>query len=317
MKNILFFLFLMLTAGLSYAQENNTKKEDNPKEVKKKVIIIKDSDDQDTIIMDIDQMKEVEMNIENDVHDFPHFNRELEMESKHSNKAILGVFVDDAPGMNGASITNIIEGTGAEKAGLKEGDIILSIGDKKVNGRDALIEKLSSYSPGDKVKVKYLHEGEIESKSIELSKPSNKNVNREIIKRYKCVPNEHCEKMMKEMKKEMKVMKKKIKSDQSSVTDDDESVIAIVDGNANLSVNYLAGQPNPNQGQMTISFQGDKKPFTIEVVDLDGRELFKDKVTDNSGQYTKEVILNKTSGTAVIKVTQGDKVTKAKVIINN
>lgn len=53
----------------------------------------------------------------------------------------------------GAYVASVTEGGPAEAAGLQSGDVIVSLGNKKVTGYESLVEALNSYHPGDKVSV--------------------------------------------------------------------------------------------------------------------------------------------------------------------
>ena len=64
-------------------------------------------------------------------------------------------------------------GYGADSAGLVRGDIIKSIDGFKINRFSDLSGYLSSKRPGDKVKVKYVRDGKLETAEITLKKSSN------------------------------------------------------------------------------------------------------------------------------------------------
>ncbi|GAB2830430.1 Do family serine endopeptidase [Ferruginibacter profundus] len=63
----------------------------------------------------------------------------------------------------GAAITNVTKESAAEKAGLKEGDIITKINDKKVEDPESLSEVVTSFKPKDEVTVYYKREGKEKS----------------------------------------------------------------------------------------------------------------------------------------------------------
>jgi serine protease Do len=63
----------------------------------------------------------------------------------------------------GAAITNVTKESAAEKAGLKEGDIITKINDKKVEGPETLADVVTSFKPKDEVTVYYKREGKEKS----------------------------------------------------------------------------------------------------------------------------------------------------------
>jgi serine protease Do len=60
---------------------------------------------------------------------------------------------------NGAAITTINKGSAAEKAGLKEGDIITKINETKISSPSDLTEAIAEKKPKDEVTVTYKREG--------------------------------------------------------------------------------------------------------------------------------------------------------------
>ena len=73
----------------------------------------------------------------------------------------------------GFYIDEIESGYGADLAGLARGDIIKSIDGFKINRFSDLSGYLSSKRPGDKVKVKFVRDGKLETAEITLKKSSN------------------------------------------------------------------------------------------------------------------------------------------------
>ncbi|NOT91704.1 PDZ domain-containing protein [Ferruginibacter sp.] len=63
----------------------------------------------------------------------------------------------------GATITNVSKGSAAEKAGLKEGDVITKINDKKVEDPESLSDVVGDFKPKDEVTVYYKREGKEKS----------------------------------------------------------------------------------------------------------------------------------------------------------
>jgi len=86
-------------------------------------------------------------------------------ETKAEPRAFLGVttntITDDSKEKmpNGAEITNVSKGSAAEKAGLKEGDIITKINDKKIESPGALSEAIGEFKPKDEITVYYKRGG--------------------------------------------------------------------------------------------------------------------------------------------------------------
>tara|TARA_B110000046_G_scaffold139234_1_gene145648 strand:+ start:22422 stop:23903 length:1482 start_codon:yes stop_codon:yes gene_type:complete len=60
---------------------------------------------------------------------------------------------NNMPNLKGVYISKVIDDGGADKAGLREGDVILKIGTKELNSSAALQEEIGKMRPGDKVAV--------------------------------------------------------------------------------------------------------------------------------------------------------------------
>jgi len=88
--------------------------------------------------------------------------------SMDSNRAMLGVTTGSAEG--GVKINDITKDGGAEKAGLKEGDIITTIDGKKMEDPDDLSETIRAHKIGDKVSITYLRDNKEQKVTAELTK---------------------------------------------------------------------------------------------------------------------------------------------------
>jgi serine protease Do len=84
-----------------------------------------------------------------------------------SNRPMLGVTTEGTD--KGAEVMAVNKESGAEKAGLKKGDIITSIGGKKIESSDDVTEAVRAHKPGDKVEIAYLRDGKQEKATAELS----------------------------------------------------------------------------------------------------------------------------------------------------
>jgi S1-C subfamily serine protease len=73
------------------------------------------------------------------------------------------------PDLKGVFIAKVTEGGSAQKAGLKDGDVILKIGSKEVNSVASLQEEIGKRRPGDKVSLTVRQkDGDIISKELVL-----------------------------------------------------------------------------------------------------------------------------------------------------
>lgn len=98
-----------------------------------------------------------------------------------TDRAFLGIGVSDITqeiysqtGMPfGAYINQIFEGSGAEKAGLKVGDVVFAINDEKVLSAADLVQKISSYKIGETVKLTVARDNKMIEIKAELLKYSD------------------------------------------------------------------------------------------------------------------------------------------------
>lgn len=73
----------------------------------------------------------------------------------------------------GVRVTEVSKDSPAQKAGLKEGDVITAIGDKKVSTPEDLSEIIGDRKPGEKVDVQYFRRGRTRTATAELAGRSN------------------------------------------------------------------------------------------------------------------------------------------------
>lgn len=83
-----------------------------------------------------------------------------------SSQAFLGVNIEKAE--NGVRIVSVSEGSNAEKAGLKEGDIILSLAGKTENDPEAFRNLVRAQKPMEEVEIMYIPAGEKKEKKIKV-----------------------------------------------------------------------------------------------------------------------------------------------------
>ncbi len=92
----------------------------------------------------------------------------LSLFSEDANRAMLGVVTEGND--KGAEIQSVSKESAAEKAGLKKGDIITKIGNKKIESTDDVTEAIHERKPGDKVDITYLRDGKEQKLTAELGK---------------------------------------------------------------------------------------------------------------------------------------------------
>jgi serine protease Do len=99
----------------------------------------------------------------------------------------LGVIIQDIDGnlasyfglndKSGILVSRVVEASPAEKAGLKPGDIIISLDDKKIKNTEALIREILKKSVGDRVGLGVIRDSKLYSVSVEIGeRPEDRNV---------------------------------------------------------------------------------------------------------------------------------------------
>lgn len=85
------------------------------------------------------------------------------------NEAFLGISSRRAE-KGGATVLEVTEGSPAQKAGIKKGDIITKVNDAKIESPETLFETIHSFKPGEKVKIVFTRDGKEQAVTATLDK---------------------------------------------------------------------------------------------------------------------------------------------------
>ena len=179
---------LAVSPGLFAQKEKN--KDKKKEETHQTIVITRNSDVDEKIVVEVDgdkikvngkdvkDLKDINVTIQNSkgtsfyrVGPSNHtwtFSDQFSLFDEDENRAMLGVNTDDRE--KGVEVLSITADSAAEKAGLKKGDIIQAIDDKKIETTHDLTEAIRSHKPGDKVTVTYERGGKKEKVTAELGK---------------------------------------------------------------------------------------------------------------------------------------------------
>jgi len=101
-------------------------------------------------------------------------------ETGHVTRARLGVYIDEvdnetmeALGLKdqfGALVRQVENGSAADKAGIKPGDVVVSVDDKPIKNMHELPMTIASHRPGDKVKIGLIRDGKPTTRTVEVEK---------------------------------------------------------------------------------------------------------------------------------------------------
>jgi serine protease Do len=74
----------------------------------------------------------------------------------------------------GAVVAEVASGSGADKAGIKNGDVIVEIDGTKVTSVEGVAGEVRKHSPGDQIDVVIVRNGEKQTVKVTLSdRPQN------------------------------------------------------------------------------------------------------------------------------------------------
>jgi len=91
----------------------------------------------------------------------------------NSNKAFLGVGTEKTE--EGARITSVSDESGADKAGLKEGDVITKVNDTKISSPAELTKTIGKFNPDEKVTITYKRDKKEQKATATLTKRKGAN----------------------------------------------------------------------------------------------------------------------------------------------
>lgn len=180
---------------------------------------------------------------------------------------------------------------------LNEGDIVVKFGKTDIKDIDQLIDEVSKYNPGDKVKVQYQRDGKLEKVKVRLLGRMVK----------ECCKDPDCCKDEKEIKETVEIIIKK---------NDDREIKSDL-GNSILELQDVNLFPNPSDGVFKLEFTStDLSPLNIVITDSSGREIIKDEISDFNGKYAGDFNLKgNTPGLYLVNISQNGKVLTKKMII--
>lgn len=211
-----------------------------------------------------------------------------------SNKAILGIAMamtieknianNEETSTERLEIAEVRTGSGAEKAGLKTGDELISVNGIEISEPQAVVEILENFKPGDIVPVGIKRDDLITVLNVTLSQAE---------------PSET-------LKKKTIVIEKDIEK---------EPILNALEPANDLELEELKIHPNPADNMLNISFKGEKGPLTISISDMAGKSLLRKEWEEFDGYYRDEIDLQSyPKGTLIIQIEQNGKKHTEKVV---
>jgi putative serine protease PepD len=80
----------------------------------------------------------------------------------------LGVSTQDATGTPGATVSEVVNGSPADEAGIRPGDVITGVDGEDVGSAEDLVAAVRAHEPGDTVTLSWTRGGEAQTAKVEL-----------------------------------------------------------------------------------------------------------------------------------------------------
>lgn len=212
-------------------------------------------------------------------------------------RAYLGVYLESAGDDEGVRITRVVNNTPADRYGLEDDDIIIEIGGKRTPNYATLSKVLSSFSPNERVTIKFMRDGDRESENVVLGEKSvEKWVWKEKIKTQEI---------------DVDVILKTFPNKQEGAT------LKRFYENPTLDMDDYLLYPNPNEGSFRLRFSPeDEGPIRIKVYNANGQIVYQEQLTDFDGTYDKEIdISDNAKGIYLLQITQNSRGMAKRVVV--
>ncbi len=184
-------------------------------------------------------------------------------------------------------IADVITGSGAEIAGIKKDDRLISVNGITIENPKQVVEIINELQPGDIVPLTIDRDSEIINVNVTLTEAVH-----HVLKQEKQI-----------------VIKKEINKNPGLKED------PVFSPEQTLTLEDLKIHPNPSNGQLQISFTSEAAPLTITITDVTGKNLIEKKVDLFDGVYQDQFDLQTfPKGPVFIHIGQNGKNHSEKII---
>jgi len=214
-------------------------------------------------------------------------------------KVFIGVSLNSSSrrSENGVAVTEIIEDTPAEEAGLQKGDIISAIDGQRVYSFNDIITERDKHEPGDKFTITYARNGQTLTVDATFKSCETKDIS------------------FIDLLENMEEEKEEPVENVNVSPREEETYIPM----QALELQDMSVFPNPTEGRFSVQFKGEAVPTVVSIVDITGKEVYREELNNFNGLSNRQIELNKgtAAGTLLLTITQGDQRLAEKIIYTN
>ncbi len=240
-------------------------------------------------------------------------------------EACLGVYTEGSKQdkAEGARILSFTSQSAAKDAQMQENDVITAVNGQPISDHSALWTEIAKYKAGDRVKVDYLRNGE--KRSVETALKICQDGTSQVTigsgnsqggqrKRQFTTWNWGREDQVEMRQTQMITIHKGGEGDAAKV---DIPAPGSQPADRQLKLEAFRAYPNPAQGQITVEFRSAPVATVVSLLDMSGRQLFREELNMFNGDYKQQFDLSEyAKGTIIILVQQSDKSLTEQIMIN-
>ncbi|MEZ4990992.1 MAG: PDZ domain-containing protein [Saprospiraceae bacterium] len=226
---------------------------------------------------------------------------------------------------NGLVVGEVVEGSAAEEAGLKKGDILRKIDNTTLEDFSDLVEYMQDTEVGQQVTIAYERNGQVTEAKTTLTerKGGYGNVIIEKIADGKELDKDgnvfffRTEDDLKVHQKHRIVVITRGGEDTSKdVIEVSPETLPDTELQRTLSLRDYNLYPNPTDGNLRLRFSGEAVPTKIEINDMNGKNMYRERLNRFSGQYDENIDLSDLpSGVFLLTIRQNDKVYTEQIVV--
>ena len=218
-------------------------------------------------------------------------------------KPFIGVFLQTGHNDDGVAVTDIVDNTPAEKAGLIDGDIIKAIDDVVVKTHMQIRRQRDTHDAGDQFTITYERDGIVRKVDAQFPECEEKKDNIIILEKQETIEQQEAE----------------ISPTPEPNMNTSPSLKQVKQETNTLRLKELQTFPNPTAGKLSLQFKADAVPTILRITDIMGREVFKQSLNNFDGAYNDELNLTEfaSPGTLFINIIQDDKIFTEKIILSS